>query len=322
MQKELLILRHAKAKRDADGGDYHRPLKNRGKRDAQRIGSWLSQHDCVPDQVLSSSAERARVTAEKCCKVTGIAANRIQLEPRLYAADRETLLAILADSAKEAHRLLLVGHNPGLDALLSYLVKDVLPVSSNGSRLATASLARLAMPQDWHDLQAGQATLLDLIHATSLPEKFPFPGPHGEEWRDRPAYYYTQSAIIPYRFNRERLEILIVRSSSNKHWVIPKGIADPGHSLQDSAAKEAWEEAGVEGDVMPQALGRYQYPKWGATCEVTVFAMAVTRQEPETAWEESHRGRQWVSAARAADLLKQQALAAMVRALEKQLLEV
>jgi phosphohistidine phosphatase len=214
---------------------------------------------------------------------------------------------------------MLVGHNPGLEQLLSFLVDEPVELPEDGKLMPTATLARLTVPDDWSDLKAGQAKLLQLIRASSLPEKFPFPSPDGKELRDRPAYYYTQSSVIPYRINNGQLEILIISSSKNKHWVVPKGIADPGHSLQDSARKEAWEEAGVEGDVAEDAVGTYSYHKWGATCHVTVYPMAVTRQLPEAKWEERHRGRKWVSPTGAATLLKQDELGPMVMALQNRL---
>ena len=54
MPRELLLLRHGKSDWKVDVDDYHRPLKNRGKRGAQRIGVWLSQHGLIPDLILSS----------------------------------------------------------------------------------------------------------------------------------------------------------------------------------------------------------------------------------------------------------------------------
>ena len=117
--------------------------------------------------------------------------------------------------------------------------------------------------------------------------------------RDRPAYYYTQSSVIPYRMRNGNPEILVILSSQKKHFVVPKGIKDPGLSPQDSAAKEAWEEAGVEGEVKDPALGCYRYEKWGSICTVDVYAMEVTAVVPEHEWQESHRGREWVSPAEA-----------------------
>lgn len=319
MSRELLLLRHGKSDWGVDVGDFHRPLKDRGKRGAQRIGLWLAQQGWLPDRVVSSPAERALVTAQKCCKAMDLGAKIIQKDERVYLAGVELLLAVLADCPAEAQRVLLVGHNPGFEELLRYLADALPEPRPDGKLMPTATLARLAMPDDWSRLRAGQGQLLTLTRAADLPEKFPFPSPDGKELRDRPAYYYTQSSVIPYRLNDGRLEILIIRSSKDKHWVVPKGIADPGLSLQASARKEAWEEAGVEGDVTAEALGSYRYPKWGASCTVTVYPMAVSRQLPEEEWEERHRGRRWVSPAEAAAQLKQQALSPMIERLEQRL---
>jgi phosphohistidine phosphatase len=84
---------------------------------------------------------------------------------------------------------------------------------------------------------------------------------------------------------------------------------------QESAAKEAWEEAGVEGTVSAEPLGLYRYAKWGATCTVEVFSMEVTGVLDEAVWEERHRGRSWVTPEQAAEGLKQRELAPMVERL-------
>jgi phosphohistidine phosphatase len=168
----------------------------------------------------------------------------------------------------------------------------------------------------WKEVAPDCALLESITRPANLPKKFPFPGPDGSELRDRPAYYYTQSAVIPYRIQDGKLEILVIASSKKKHLVVPKGIKDPGLTPQESAAKEAWEEAGVEGEVAMEALGEYRYPKWGATCTVTVYPMKVTRVVAEEDWEERHRGRQWLAADEAAARLKQKELRGLVKTLE------
>ena len=319
MTRELLLLRHGKSDWDAGTDDINRPLKDRGKRGAQRIGVWLAQQQLLPDRVISSPAERALVTAQKCCKVMGIGAADIVQDKRIYQADPAELLQVLADCPASAKRVMLVGHNPGLEHLLELLVEQPPEVPEDTKLMPTATLARLQTASEWDALAKGRASLLQLIRASSLPKQFPFPMPDGEDRRDRPAYYYTQSSVIPYRVDDGQLQLMIIRSSQDKHWVVPKGIADPGHSLQDSARKEAWEEAGVEGEVHDEALGSYSYAKWGSTCTVTVYPMAVTRQLPEEVWEERHRGRMWVSPKKAAELLRQRELRPLIVALEKRL---
>ncbi|MBT8428451.1 MAG: NUDIX hydrolase, partial [Gammaproteobacteria bacterium] len=61
------------------------------------------------------------------------------------------------------------------------------------------------------------------------------------------------------------------------------------------------------------------YPKWGATCTVTVYPMEVSRQLTQEEWEEDHRGREWVAAKKAATMLRQAELGPLVLALEERL---
>lgn len=312
MQNELLILRHGKSDWSADAGDFDRPLKDRGKRGAQRMGVWLLDQDLVPDHIVSSPAERARVTAEKAVKAMGLGAQGIRYDQRVYEAGISDLLDALGDSPAAARRVMIVGHNPGLEMLVGYLVEQEIAVPDDGKLLPTATLARLTLAAGWGGLRGGCARLESITRPSQLPKKFPFPAPGSDELRDRPAYYYTQSSVIPYRLNQGQLEIMVVSSSQKKHLVVPKGIKDPGLTPQQSAAKEALEEAGVEGLVADAPIGRYDCQKWGGTCSVEVYPMEVTRVLPEDEWEERHRGRNWVSPETAAEGLKEQALVPMV----------
>ena len=315
MSRELLILRHGKSDWDAGTDDFHRPIKDRGKRSAQRIGTWLLKQRLVPDHVVSSPAERAIETARKACKAMGLGADVIVENPAIYLASRRELVQVLNGCPSAACRVMIVGHNPGLEDLLQYLAGGRIPLPEDGKLLPTATLARLGMPESWQTLPSGCANMMDLVRPGSLPEKFPFPAPDGEELRDRPAYYYTQSSVVPFRKTKHGIEILVVASSKKKHLVVPKGIQDPGMSAEASAAKEAWEEAGAEGEVLDKALGRYVYDKWGAECTVTVYPMKVSRLVPEKEWEEQHRGRDWVSPEQAQEKLKQKELVPMVQEL-------
>jgi phosphohistidine phosphatase len=319
MTRELLIFRHGKSDRGAPSDDYHRPLKDGGKRDAQRVGVWLAQQGLIPDHVISSPAERALVSAQKACKAMGLYAGKISRERRVYEAELNSLLEVLGECPDSSRRVMLVGHNPGLEGLLTYLADGELPVADNGKLLPTAAIARFIMPEQWAGLSEGCASLIALMRPRQLPKKFPFPDHTGTVLRDRPAYYYTQSSVIPYRIRNGSPEILVILSSQKKHFVVPKGIKDPGLSPQDSAAKEAWEEAGVEGRVIDPAMGCYRYEKWGSICTVDVYAMEVTAVVPEHEWQESHRGREWVSPEEAMKRLKQKELAPMVLALAEKL---
>lgn len=105
--------------------------------------------------------------------------------------------------------------------------------------------------------------------------------------------YIEQSGVIPYRLEQGKIEILLVSSRKKKRWVIPKGIVEPDLTPQDSAAKEALEEGGILGEVLPESVGTYIYEKWGGVCRVVVFLLKVTSLEAN--WLENYRERQWFS---------------------------
>jgi 8-oxo-dGTP pyrophosphatase MutT (NUDIX family) len=113
---------------------------------------------------------------------------------------------------------------------------------------------------------------------------------------------YEQSAVIPFRYtDTGELRILLITSNGGK-WIVPKGLVEPDLSPEESAAQEAFEEAGVRGWVLPKAVGRYQYQKWGGTCDVTLFLFEVgeeLKKWPEMAW----RDRRWVEASEALRLV-------------------
>jgi NTP pyrophosphohydrolases including oxidative damage repair enzymes len=103
-----------------------------------------------------------------------------------------------------------------------------------------------------------------------------------------------QSGVIPYRIMDEKIEVMLITSSGGKRWVIPKGLIEPDMTSQDSAAKEAWEEAGLLGQVFPDLMGTYKYYKSGCTWRVDVFLLLV--QTVRENWPEAYkRKRQWVS---------------------------
>lgn len=321
MPRELLILRHGKSDWAEATDDFHRPLKDRGKRGAQKIGVWMQDNGFIPDHIVASPAVRALETARKAAKTMGLTVDHVHIDERIYGAGARLLREVLADVPSNTRRVLLVGHNPGLESLLTWMVGEQAPYPDDGKLLPTATIARVKLRCPWNALSARCARLREIVRPKSLPEGFPYPGPGSaeRERRPRPAYYYTQSSVIPYRVTGHGLDILIIASSKGKHWVVPKGIHDPGLTAQASAAKEAWEEAGAEGEVHEKRIGHYRYEKWGAVCEVSVYPMVVHRIVPEHEWEESHRGRRWVPAREAAELVKQKELGPMIRNLEKRL---
>lgn len=167
MSRELLLLRHGKSDWSIESDDFNRPLKQRGQKAALRVGEWLQQQNLAPDWVISSPAIRALKTAEKVCKAFKFKSGDINLDERIYQADVEKLKNVLADCPIHTQRVLLVGHNPELEALLNYLVEGV-EMPEDGKLMATATLVRLRMPEDWNDLGLHCAELLSITRAKAM----------------------------------------------------------------------------------------------------------------------------------------------------------
>jgi 8-oxo-dGTP pyrophosphatase MutT (NUDIX family) len=130
--------------------------------------------------------------------------------------------------------------------------------------------------------------------------------------KSRPSWFYKQSAVIPYRGAGADLEILLITSRKRGRWIIPKGVIDPGTTAIESACKEAYEEAGVQGEANPRCAGEYKYEKWGGTCAVQVFALSV-RTVLDSWPEDDIRERKWMSKQEAAKALEISALKKLIR---------
>ncbi|MBK1988833.1 NUDIX hydrolase [Sphaerospermopsis aphanizomenoides BCCUSP55] len=112
-----------------------------------------------------------------------------------------------------------------------------------------------------------------------------------------------QSGVIPYRVRDGKVEVLLITTRKRQSWVIPKGGVCKGMTPPDSAAKEAWEEAGVVGQVNTTKIGAYQYRKRGNTYRVNLFLLPV-EQELEDWPEATQRDRIWLDINHAAMLVK------------------
>jgi len=144
--KTLLILRHAKSSwSDPSLADHDRPLNKRGKRDAPSMGELMRSEELTPDLIISSSAKRARTTAEIVAEYSGYE-GEMWLERDLYAAEAEAYLATLKSLPDEYKTVMVVGHNPGLEELVEELTEDY-------ERMPTAALAQVSLPiERWREL--------------------------------------------------------------------------------------------------------------------------------------------------------------------------
>ena len=143
--KSLLIIRHAKSSRDEPSlADINRPLNKRGKRDAPHVGFLLREEGLVPDLILCSPALRARKTAEAVAENCGYE-GEIEIQDSFYPGYPADFLEVLGRLPDQYQSVMVVGHNPGLEELLTTLTDESVA-------LPTAALAQVSLPiHTWRD---------------------------------------------------------------------------------------------------------------------------------------------------------------------------
>jgi phosphohistidine phosphatase len=124
---ELCVLRHAHAGDSTtwEEADELRPLSEKGRRQAERLGRLLAAAGFVPDAVLTSPLARARQTAEIVADLLGVG---VRLEPRLGVMVDLPVLERILDDAGSPRRPLIVGHDPDFSELVSELVGAPIPM--------------------------------------------------------------------------------------------------------------------------------------------------------------------------------------------------
>jgi phosphohistidine phosphatase len=155
--KKLLLMRHAKSSwGDESLPDFERPLNERGKRDALRVGRELPGRGAVPDVIASSTAVRALETTRLVCEALGASKFEVvQQEPLLYGAPSDRILEIVNLIPQACYCALLVGHNPGMQHLVTALTGELLP---DGMKTAAVACIQLDV-LDWSEVAEGDGTL-------------------------------------------------------------------------------------------------------------------------------------------------------------------
>ena len=161
--RELILVRHAKSDwKSETNQDFDRPLSAKGKKTATKVGKWLQQQDLMPDQILLSPALRTVQTFKRFCKECEIPYRLIN---ELYLAELDTLIEVL-QSAPNVKRLMVIGHNPGLEQLNRYLQGN--HIDTGTELFPTCSLAHFILPQDWQTLEAGDGHLQQFIRPKDI----------------------------------------------------------------------------------------------------------------------------------------------------------
>jgi phosphohistidine phosphatase len=162
----LTIMRHAKSDwGDAGLPDFDRPLNERGKKAAKRVGRELRRRRIRFDCVLASPAKRVRETLDFLAEGYG-ELPPAQFDERIYEAMPDTLLELVRHISNEVHSPLLVGHNPGLQQLVLNLTSD----DGSGykktvaAKFPTAVVAVITLPAvRWDEVEPGTGQIRELI---------------------------------------------------------------------------------------------------------------------------------------------------------------
>lgn len=161
--KKLTLLRHAKSGWDDPvSRDFDRPLNARGKRASEVIGRWLRGEHLGFDLIIGSPAVRVIETLEHVAIGYG-ETMAPKWDKRIYLASAASLLDVIHEVPDEVERVMLVGHNPGLEDLVLMLVPDQVGDDVRDAveeKYPTASLAEISFDVDrWSAVAAGRGTL-------------------------------------------------------------------------------------------------------------------------------------------------------------------
>lgn len=160
-------MRHGKSDWSKSLPDYQRPIKQRGLRESARIGVWLNEQGLVPELLVSSPAQRAKETSETVASNMNYSEENISWNESVYMADVSELLEVIAATPDECERLMLVGHNPGMEDLLFYLTEEV-DIPDNGKVMPTATIAVLETERSWTELEHASCKLTVIVRGRYL----------------------------------------------------------------------------------------------------------------------------------------------------------
>jgi phosphohistidine phosphatase len=164
----LTLLRHAKSTWDDPvARDFDRPLNPRGRRAARAVGAAMKAQQLGFDLILASPARRVIETLDEVAAAFGPLP--AQYDKRIYLASTETLFDIVHTAADAAARLLIVGHNPGLETLALRLTRRAPLRAEVETKYPTGTLAEIDFPaMHWRDVAEGSGTLARFIRPRDL----------------------------------------------------------------------------------------------------------------------------------------------------------
>ena len=178
--KYLTLIRHAKSDWNNASSDHERPLNERGTRSAPVVGRFLARTYFgmngppallpKPDRIISSTAVRAKTTADLMQPELGVGSAAIQTEARAYLAESKTLLQIVREFSDAWNHVILVGHNGGI----SEFARKLLRHDHLDEEMPTCAAALIELPWDaWAEIDWNEARLIGYITPKLIEKRFP-----------------------------------------------------------------------------------------------------------------------------------------------------
>lgn len=163
--RRLVLLRHAKSDHPPGVTDHDRPLTERGRRDAARVGEAFRSRGLSFDRIIVSSSVRTRETVS----LLGLS-REPDVSAQIYEAAPDAILSVLRATAPEVSTLLAVGHNPGFELTAHFLarVSDRARLNSVGEKFPTAAFAILDFEMEWREIGEGKGALAAFLRPSDL----------------------------------------------------------------------------------------------------------------------------------------------------------
>jgi len=163
MPRYIILFRHGKSDWNANyASDHERPVSKRGIKAAKKMGRYLSNIDQAPGLIISSTALRARNTAELAINA-GKWSSDLVLEKKIYESSVDTLKSIITKQNDEYNSICLVGHEPTFSSFIERCNDSIW------SRFPTASMARIDFNiNSWCDIDLKIGNLVWLIRPKEL----------------------------------------------------------------------------------------------------------------------------------------------------------
>jgi phosphohistidine phosphatase len=178
--KYLTLIRHAKSDWETHASDHERPLNERGRKNAPVVGRFLARTYLgangvpallpKPDRLVTSTAVRAKTTAELMQPELGIEAATIVPEPRAYLADPKALLQVVREFNDAWQHVMLFSHNDGI----SHFARKLLRRDHLDEKMPTCAAVLLELPWDaWAATDWDEARLVGYITPKLIEKRFP-----------------------------------------------------------------------------------------------------------------------------------------------------